>query len=228
MFRIIGRKRQNDVMIKLIESDYCQKETWCEIIKYLEKELRINEQILLYENSNPKKPENSKTQNEKEKIQAHSADHSRSKKFFICEKTDHVPTNKGNLFINYFASDKFVNMSPKDRFEELKRNQFCFHCLTPGLKAKHGGNCFDKFKCPNESYKRYKSGLRVLICDQHKSNKENVDLLELYKAKYITGSGNAGNPYPDFSKNIGISFHVGAHSGTYEILDEVKVCGESE
>ena len=119
-------------------------------------------------------------------------------------------------------------MSPNERFEELKRKKFCFLCLAPGLKAKHGGICFDKFKCPNDSHKRYKTGLHVLICDQNKDNKENLDLLELYKAKYITGSGNVGNLYPDFSKNIGISFHVGVHHGSCEILDETEGCGESE
>ena len=129
------------------------------------------------------------------------------------------------MLINYFACGKFVNLSPKDRFDELKSKNFCFQCLAPGLKAKHGGNCFDKFKCPNENHRRYKSGLHVLICDQHKSNKVNLDLLELYKAKCITGFGNAGNPYPDFSKNIGISFHVAAHSGTYESVNEVEGCG---
>ena len=80
-------------MIKLIESDYNEKNIWCEIINYLEKEIRIKEQLLLYENSNPRKTENSKTQKEKEKFQAYSVDHSRSKKCFICGKTDHVPTN---------------------------------------------------------------------------------------------------------------------------------------
>ena len=41
IFRIIGKKRQNDVMIKLIESDYNEKNIWYEIINYLEKEIRI-------------------------------------------------------------------------------------------------------------------------------------------------------------------------------------------
>ena len=45
--------------------------------------------------------------------------------------------------------------------------------------------------------KRHKFGLHVLICDKHKNNKENLELLELYKAKFITGSGNAGTPYPE-------------------------------
>ena len=103
-------------MIKLIESDYNEKETWCEIIKYLERELRIKEQILLYENSNQKKTENLKTQNKKEKIQVYSAYHSRSKKCFFVKKIDHIQTitNKGNVVINYLVCDKFVNMSPKD------------------------------------------------------------------------------------------------------------------
>ena len=47
IFRIIGRKRQNNVTIKLIESDYCEKETWCEIIKYLEKKHRIKEHSIV-------------------------------------------------------------------------------------------------------------------------------------------------------------------------------------
>ena len=144
----------------------------------------------------------------------------------ICEKNDHVPTTtrKGNLIVNYFACDKFAKMSPKERFEILKEKNLCFQCLTPGLKAKHEGNCFDRFKCPNESHKRHRFGLHVLICDQHKNNKENLELLELYKAKCITGSDNAGTPYSDFSKNIGISFHV----GIYKNLNDTKERGQSE
>ena len=43
----------------------------------------------------------------------------------------------------------------------------------------------------------------------------------MYKAKYITGSSNAGTPYLDFSKNIDISFHV-------EIYESLKGRRESE
>ena len=46
------------------------------------------------------------------------------------KKTDHVPTvtNRGNLLIiNYFACDKFVKMSPKERFNELKSKNLCFN-----------------------------------------------------------------------------------------------------
>ena len=203
IYNILGRRRQTDITKKLIKFDYNEQETWSEIIKILETELRVKEQILLFEHSHSKKSENSKSVREKDRNQTYNVNQSK-RNCVICEKNDHVPTitKRGNLIVNYFACDKFAKMSPKERFEELKRKNLCFQCLTPGLKAKHEGNCFDKFKCPNESHKQHKFGLHVLICDRHKNNKENLELLELYKAKCITGSGNAGTPYPDFSKNI--------------------------
>ena len=38
------------------------------------------------------------------------------KNCIICQKTDHVPTvtNRGNLIINYFACDKFVNVTERE------------------------------------------------------------------------------------------------------------------
>ena len=62
-------------------------------------------------------------------------------------------------------------MSPFERFEELKRKRLCFQCLTPGLKAGHGGKCFDKYNCPHTSHRRYQTGLHILICDKHKNEK---------------------------------------------------------
>ena len=109
-------------------------------------------------------------------------------------------------------------MNPKQRFEELKSKNLCFQCLTPGLKANHEGNCFDKYKCPDNSHRRFKTGLHVLICDQHKGKKENLYLFESYKTKCII---NSKHLHQDFSKNIGISFHVGTECDSYktEIAD---------
>ena len=87
--------------------------------------------------------------------------------------------------MNYFSCEKFANMNPKARFEELKWKRFCLECLTPGLKAGHERRCFDKYKCPDESHNRYKSGLDILICDRHKHNPENLQLLQQYKPNYM-------------------------------------------
>ena len=67
---------------------------------------------------------------------------SKDKNCTICDRSDHVATvtARGNLIINYFACEKFAKMSPKERFDELKKKNLCFQCLSPGLKAKHAGN----------------------------------------------------------------------------------------
>ena len=120
-------------------------------------------------------------------------------------------------------------MSPNERYAELKRNKLCFQCLTPGLKAYHEGKCFDIFKCPYEDHKRFKNSPHILICDQHK-NKANLYLLEQYKLKCIM---NSKDLHRDFSKNIGISFHVeGPHiemnnNGSYKTDNEIEQCEET-
>ena len=70
----------------------------------------------------------------------------------ICEEIDQIVTitSKGKQIINYFSCEKFVKTSPKERFSELNKKNLCFQCLTPGLKFKHPGYCFDKYKCTHD------------------------------------------------------------------------------
>ena len=100
-------------------------------------------------------------------------------------------------------------MTAKKRFDVLKSKHLCFQCLTPGFKSGHQGDCFDKFKCPHESHDRQNHGLHVLISNPHKENRENIELLEEYKAKYITFSG---SHHEEFSRNIRVH-HVESHTG---------------
>ena len=93
--------------------------------------------------------------------------------------------------------------------------------LSPGLKAKDAGNCFDKFMCPNESHKRFRSGLHVLICDKHKTEKANLALLEAYQAKYIASSDSS---HREFSTSI--SLHVDEENGSYKVHGEYNQPGE--
>ena len=41
-------------------------------------------------------------------------------------------------FIQYFACKKFVEMTPKERFQELRRKGYCFQCLSPGASQSTG------------------------------------------------------------------------------------------
>ena len=61
------------------------------------------------------------------------------------------------------------------------------------------GHCFGKYKCPDESHNRYKSGLHILVCDRHKNDEKNLHLLDLYKSKCISDT------HKDFSKKIEIA-----------------------
>ena len=65
IFQIVGKKRQTDVMKKLIEYERNDQKTWQEIINYLDKELKVKEQILSYEMHDPKKSGCPKSSGEK-------------------------------------------------------------------------------------------------------------------------------------------------------------------
>ena len=211
IYSLIGKTRQTSIMKKLLDHDVSEKKAWDEIVKHLEKDLKIREQILLVNQSQPERTEGT----ERRRADGPGSHFTRSpndaRKCAICDKTDHEPTttSRGNKVINYFSCEKFVNMTTKNRFEELKRKHLCFQCLSPGYKSGHEGNCFDRYKCPHEDHNQHERGLHVLICNKHKENRENIELLEAYKAKYITFPSSA---HRDFSRNIG-TFHVQSSYG---------------
>ena len=157
VFNLIGKKRQIEITKGLLKSNLTDRETWNEIIEYLDIELKVKEQILLFEKSTIDKCDNRKGKHLHDVPKSYSNIPSSNKKCFLCDKTDHVATvtRRGNLVINHFACEKLAKMSPNERYAELKRNKLCFQCLTPGLKAYHEGKCFDMFKCPHEDHKRF-------------------------------------------------------------------------
>ena len=87
----------------------------------------------------------------------------------------------------------------------MKNKGLCFQCLNPGLKIGQNRFCFNKFNCPHSSHKKFDIGYHVLVCDSHKGDPKNQELLEEYKGKHIT---NPNSQHKNFSKNIAISFHV--------------------
>ena len=131
---------------------------------------------------------------------------SNTKPCCLCGKSDHVSTitKKGHKIVCYHSCETFVKMTVKERFALLKSKNLCYQCLAPGFKLGHKGRCFDAYKCPDPSHNGFRSGLHVLVCDNHKSSPENLQLLEKYKSKCI---GDAPT-VPKFSQEISISLHV--------------------
>jgi len=155
VFNLLGRKRQLDITKKLLDSNKNEEQKWDFILEFLEKEMKVKEQMLLFEKSQVKSDEKSKQFGSSDS-KIYTVSTSFRKICAICEKTDHVPTitKKGYAVVNYFACEKFAKMNPQERFDELKRRKLCAQCLTPGLKFGHEGKCFDKFKCPDDSHKK--------------------------------------------------------------------------
>lgn len=208
-----GRKRQTHLTKVFVEGNLTEKEKWAEMIRYLEKELKITEQLVLLDKSNDQQStkKSSDSSSGRENSVLNSQEQNTDKKCFVCDRTDHVPfiTNYGKSIINYISCKKFVDMTPKQRYEFLKRNFFCFQCLGPGRKKGHEGRCFDKYKCPHNDHTGAR-GIHVLICDAHKEDDENKRLFELYKEKCITNT----NIYPDYS--LRITLHTEDMSYTVE------------
>ena len=214
VYAVLGRDRQLEFTKNLYDNDseseteLSDKQIWEALIKFLEKELKIKEKIILLNVSTPK-PEEVKSKPRNDDSTKHfpalpAAGVAVSKPCSLCGKSDHATTvtKKGHKIVCYHSCESFATMTVKERFVLLKSKNLCYQCLAPGFKLGHKGRCFDAYKCPDPSHNGFRSGLHVLVCDTHKGNPENLQLLEKYKAKCIGD----GPTVPKFS--LDISLHV--------------------
>ena len=88
---------------------------------------------------------------------------------FSEEAEEHTGTNgpKGAKIVQYFASQEFVEMAPKDRFQELENKGYCFQCLFPeasqNKEKQHDGICQRDFMCKHKSHDKYSIQNHVLV-----------------------------------------------------------------
>ena len=93
IYNILGKKKQVELIKKLLDSGKNDEGKWEEIIKFLDKELNVKEQLLLFEKSNPKEEMNPKVKL-RDDVQTKTSytAHMTTNKCHICEKSDLVPT----------------------------------------------------------------------------------------------------------------------------------------
>ena len=211
IYILLGKKRHVELTKTLLDANKeGERGIWDHVLASVDKEIRINEQIMLYHPALPNRSDST-----------HFAGGASQLVCEICGQTGHVPTmtKSGKMIINYHSCEKFVNMNPKERFDELKKKGLCCQCLTPGRKFGHPGKCFDGYACPHVSHKGYNRSLHILVCDRHKHNPENLKLLDTYKNRCIENRN-----HENFTLNIKIAFHVvSAHPGAYEVGLEVEL-----
>ena len=144
----------------------------------------------------------------------------------FCEAQEHFATNgpKGPKIVQYFACQKFVEMAPKDRFQELKNKGHCFQCLFPEAsldEAKHcEGICQKDFLCKCKSHDKYSIKKQVLVCHEHRNDTENQEL-QKYKDRFIIKQP---DQLPLFSRDLKLSFHMNQNQSpnSQEMSDQEK------
>ena len=207
-----------------------KKEKWVKLVEFLKAELRVQEEILLVDRSDKDSSASSQTAGEKQTFNSSEKSQqsppqkpysppysppekpqtSKTLQCHLCDQSDHVCTKDhfGRLVIQYAACKMFADKSPKERFQMIKDKGLCYQCLAPGATVDHGkhksGTCFSKFACKHPSHSKFTRSKHVLLCEEHKDDQKNKDLLERYKRDSLLRF----SALPDFSKEISNSFHV--------------------
>ena len=95
----------------------------------------------------------------------------------FCNKTEkHIVTNepKETKIAQNFGCQKFAQMAPKERFQELKNKEK--HC---------DGECRRHFVCQRKSHDKYPIKKHVLVFHEHRENAKNQEFFQKYKKKFI-------------------------------------------
>ena len=142
---------------------------WDRLVKFLEKELKICQQEMIWSTKAPKKqPVRSPSDKRKLDNSMHYTPDEGNLICSICGVDDHVPTPgpSGVKLIQYYVCQKFVGMSCEERFTTLKNKNLCHQCSYPGAdcsKGKHKeGKCQRDFACKHPSHDRFSQKKHIL------------------------------------------------------------------
>eukprot|EP00794_Sanderia_malayensis_P016337 gene16337-17974_t len=210
--QLLGDGRTTCWFSSICDEELDEKQKWTKLITFLEKEVRIQQQKALLTNSRDEKekanhpgknPNYLKNPRPKGGNNAHytplpevnqQSNTQQPPPCYFCDRNcqhHHVPTRGPGvtMVIQYFACKDFADKSPAERFITLKRKGLCFQCLLPGAKqqdSKHkDGRCQRDFACKHPSHQQYNVKRHVLVCEDHKTSQENVQLLAEFKSRFI-------------------------------------------
>ena len=151
VYHLIGDSRTTKFLTSICDDDLQQREVWDKLISFLDKKRKVHQQKLLIQgqslsHSTSDRPHN--TQPTRPRRPDHHVHHTDGQYFqdhqrnppadqldcVICQAKDHTATSgpRGSKIVQYFAFQRFVEMSPAERFNELKTKGLCTQCLYPG------------------------------------------------------------------------------------------------
>ena len=148
------------------------------LIEFLEKDLKVQQQRMSIQEKSDEKRDTKQNSDGRQigKNSVYFTNQSTEKKCYFCDETDDhiaIAGPRRTEIIQYFSCKKFVEMTPKERFQELRRKRYCFQFLFPGASQSTGkhsdGKCRRDFICKNVSHDKYPTKKHVLVCHKHKS-----------------------------------------------------------
>ena len=208
----MGYAYTNRFIRKYCELKPRKKDCWNNLVNFLTKEVKFQEEIILnnrlFQADDNTSVVRKKSYAEGDK-KSYNSHFDKEMKFtcLLCGELDHTATfdHFGRKVIQYFSCKAFVDMTPKEWFKMLLKKGLCYQCLAPGAlveKGKHSdGICFNKFVCKNNSHNKYQRKQHVYF-EEHKDDASNVELLDRYKKDNIY---NLKTPVPQFSKQMRLS-----------------------
>ena len=234
IYKVIGDNRVTKFLDEKFEDCLKGKDLWEELVKFLEREIKLyTEKAMIHRNMEQKnnKDNEKDSKNKDAKVKTYQtsggtssgdgedsstpSDNENNKRdqthCSLCNKTDHVTTKGpyGMKLVQYFSCEKFAGSTPGQRFNYLKTKGLCTQCLFPGAKVSTGkhvdGTCQSIYACKNSAHNASAIKKHVLVCEEHKNDDANKQLLEEYRAKCISRNNNL----PAFAKEIKLSFHTG-------------------
>ena len=240
IFDLIGNNRREKFVFKNVDNKLKCEDQWMKLMEFLENEMKALKNIVLIEKSKQHQTKEEERKPNKDNKSYHESyesnmDHQLKPVCSICGKEDHVAsiTKGGKVLVHYFSCEKFVKMTPRERFQELMNKDLCFQCLYPGAKKGHDGTCFNQFTCKHSSHTKYNKAKHVLVCHEHANEPQNRELFEKYMKKFIS---NSRVEYKQFTKNMKLSFYSDTYVANVEdesiensifMLQTIQVEGKS-
>ena len=182
IYKLMGDGRMTKWLSSIYDEDIEGEVLWKGLIVFLEKDFSNQQQKIIINEGNKSKdqkqqdrPQRNTHYSSKGSVKSSSSNglkcHKRSKE-------DHVRTAGpgGIKLIQYFTCKQFIEMTPADRFQLLKKKCLCFQCLYPDVKltdTKHSeGRCQTDYTCNHPSHDKFPTKKHVLVCAEHKNVKK--------------------------------------------------------
>lgn len=232
---VIGERRSTQFLVDFGEEDLSPKETWQKMIEFLIKERRVNEQkrLLNFKKETIKKKDD-KNAGARRNGSCHWNQDGDDVHCSICNspegRADHIATKSrnGKKIMQYYTCKSFVFKSPEDRYTILKKKGFCAQCLFPGADASSGkhvdGKCQHDFVCAHPSHQNDTIKKHVLVCEEHKTQPSNQQLLDTFVKRFIKSPA-----LPQFSREIKLykaSNEICDDRGVY-LLQQISINGNN-